>query len=118
MLGGHTKGASYRSFLRNAQKIGVREASLIARLEWSNIVATHAFARKHGIDCDSHPCRTVDVIYAQDQWKSAVKAAEYMKAIFGDGGSAEIGVDSYTVHGPRGNRKAVSLPRGFWLLGV
>ncbi|KAK0289370.1 hypothetical protein LTR35_002567 [Friedmanniomyces endolithicus] len=47
--GGHTKAASYRSFVDHEKELGLDEAMRIARLEYANIVATHAFARKHGI---------------------------------------------------------------------
>ncbi|KAK0304246.1 hypothetical protein LTS16_008274 [Friedmanniomyces endolithicus] len=47
--GGHTKAASYRSFVDHEKELGLDEAMRIARLEYANIVATHDFARKHGI---------------------------------------------------------------------
>lgn len=62
-LGGHTKAASYRSFLDHEAEHGLEEAIKIARLEYANIQQTHALARELDIDCASTPCDTVDIIY-------------------------------------------------------
>ena len=72
--GGHTKCASYRSFLDNAQALGEEEAVRIARFEYSCMKSVHAFAREHNIPCDSWEGDTVDVIYDQGQWHSARRA--------------------------------------------
>ncbi|PMD48442.1 FAD dependent oxidoreductase [Hyaloscypha variabilis F] len=77
--GGHTKGASYRSFHDNAHSIGTEEAIKIARLEYDNIKAVHAFAREHNIDCDLFSGDTVDIIYDQAQWDTGVKSIEAMR---------------------------------------
>ncbi|KAI5209824.1 hypothetical protein AUEXF2481DRAFT_5806 [Aureobasidium subglaciale EXF-2481] len=61
--GGHTKAASYRSFLDHEAEHGLEEAIRIARLEYANIIETHALARGFNIDCASTPCDTVDIIY-------------------------------------------------------
>ncbi|THY72129.1 FAD dependent oxidoreductase [Aureobasidium pullulans] len=61
--GGHTKAASYRSFLDHEAEHGIDEAIKIARLEYANIKQTHALARELNIDCASTPCDTVDIIY-------------------------------------------------------
>lgn len=78
LLGGHTKGGSYRSFLSNARKLGDSEAIKIARLEYDCMKAVHAFAREHSIECDSRELDTVDVVYDQGQWDEAVKSIRYM----------------------------------------
>ncbi|KXH46742.1 FAD dependent oxidoreductase [Colletotrichum simmondsii] len=56
--GGHTKAASYRSFLHHAETLGTEAACLIARLELANIRAVHAFAASHLKDkeTESRPC--------------------------------------------------------------
>lgn len=77
--GGHTKAASYRSFLGHADDLGTDAACQIARMELSNIRAVHAFAREHGINCESRPCRTVDAIYDPVQWKQAHDAIKAMR---------------------------------------
>ncbi|KAI0532085.1 FAD dependent oxidoreductase [Xylaria digitata] len=77
--GGHTKAASYLSFLHHQHEHGTEMAAKIARLELANIRAVHAFAREHGIDCDSNPCTTVDVVYDPKQWATAQKAVKAMQ---------------------------------------
>lgn len=75
--GGHTKAASYRSYLQHVEELGKEEALKIARLEYANIIATHATACELEIDCESQVCSTVDVIYDQatfDQGKMAIDA--------------------------------------------
>lgn len=93
--GGHTKAASYRSFVANASNLGVHEATLIAKLEHANIRATHAFAAEHRIECDSHPCRTVDIIYDRKQWDADVAAINHMNEVLGDSG--DRGTDYYRI---------------------
>ena len=80
-LGGHTKGASYRSFLGNEHNFGLEDACRIAKLECNNIKSTHAFAFEHGIECDAHPCPTVDIIYDQEQWNGSVMAIKRMNEV-------------------------------------
>ncbi|RDW71857.1 hypothetical protein BP5796_07891 [Coleophoma crateriformis] len=82
--GGHTKAASYKSFLDNAAKLGTTEAIKIARLEYQNIKDVHAFSRTHGIDCDLYSGDTVDIIYDQQQWDSAHVAVETMRRTMPD----------------------------------
>ncbi|KAI0505891.1 FAD dependent oxidoreductase [Xylaria bambusicola] len=70
-------------------------AAKIARLELANIRAVHAFAREHGIDCDSHPCSTTDVIYDAENWVLAQKAVRALQdAMPGDDAAV------YTLHDP------------------
>lgn len=61
--GGHTKAASYRSYLQHTEELGKEEALKIARLEYDNIVETHRLAEELGIDCENKLCKTVDIIY-------------------------------------------------------
>ncbi|KAK3492598.1 FAD dependent oxidoreductase [Neurospora hispaniola] len=94
--GGHTKAASYRSFLEHASLLGTPAAVQIARLEYDNIQAIHAFAKEHNIPCDSNPCHTIDIIYDQAQWTAAHEAVTAMKAAFPEGDP----VAEYTFHSP------------------
>ncbi|KAK3381701.1 FAD dependent oxidoreductase [Podospora didyma] len=88
--GGHTKAASYRTFLAHASEHGTPTAVQIARLEHANIRAVHAFARDHGIDCDSVPCDTIDVVYDAEQWEAAkVGVAALREALGSDDPAAE-----------------------------
>ncbi|KAH6647891.1 FAD dependent oxidoreductase [Truncatella angustata] len=82
--GGNTKAASYRSFLQHAEEHGTETAVKIAKLELSNIREMHAFARAHAIDCDSHPCETIDVFYDEAQWKESERAIQAMKKAMPD----------------------------------
>ncbi|QIX02529.1 hypothetical protein AMS68_008046 [Peltaster fructicola] len=76
--GGHTKAASYRSFLDHEREYGLDEAIKIARLEHANIKLTHALARDYAIDCASVECDTVDVVYDQKQFDSGKQAIARM----------------------------------------
>lgn len=78
--GGHTKAASYRSFLAHARTLGsTKTACQIARMELANIRAVHSFAKKYSIDCESRSCGTVDAIYDRDQWAHAHEAVQAMR---------------------------------------
>lgn len=75
--GGHTKAASYRTYLQHRDKLGKEEALKIARLEYGNIRATHRLVEQLGIQCDNARCNTVDLVYDQetfDQGKRAIQA--------------------------------------------
>jgi glycine/D-amino acid oxidase-like deaminating enzyme len=88
MKGGHTKAASYRSFMSQAAELGTDAAVQIARLELANIRATHAFASEHRIPCDSTPCQTIDVIYDAAAWEAAHEGVAAMRdAMPGDDAS-------------------------------
>src|SRR5436190_23613097 len=52
-LGGHTKAASYTTFIFNAEALGLGEAVKIARLEYNNIKQVHEFAKRHNIPCEN-----------------------------------------------------------------
>ncbi|KAI4862758.1 FAD dependent oxidoreductase [Hypoxylon rubiginosum] len=93
--GGHTKAASYRSFLDHEGAHGTAAAVKIARLELANIRAVHAFAREHGIACDSKPGDTVDIVYDAAQWAHDQRAVAAMRAAM-PGDDAAV----YTLHGP------------------
>ncbi|KAM7212086.1 FAD dependent oxidoreductase domain containing protein [Rhypophila decipiens] len=92
--GGHTKAASYRSFLDIAESVGLQEAAQIASLELENIQAVHKFAQDHNIDCDLNPCETIDIIYDEAQWNKAHEAVAAMRAALPEGHPAA----KYTFH--------------------
>ncbi|KAK0668460.1 putative Glycine/D-amino acid oxidase [Cercophora samala] len=83
--GGHTKAASYRTFLSHVSSLGLEEAVKIARLEYDNIKAVHLFAQTQGIDCDLFSGDTIDVIYDGVQWAEAQQAVKKMKEVFPEG---------------------------------
>lgn len=82
--GGHTKAASYRSFLQHEAEYGTDEAVKIARMEYAVIRDTHALAREWGLDCDSHPCETVDVVFAESQLRQGKRAIARMREVLGE----------------------------------
>ncbi|KAF2717697.1 FAD dependent oxidoreductase [Polychaeton citri CBS 116435] len=86
--GGHTKAASYRSFLEHERELGLEEAVKIARLEYENIIATHRLAKEYGIQCDSNPCQTVDIIHSQTQLDEGKRAIARMRQVLGEGDPA------------------------------
>ncbi|MCJ1399914.1 hypothetical protein MMC11_003117 [Xylographa trunciseda] len=88
--GGHTKCASYRSFLDNMQSQGEHEAAKIVRYEYACMKAVHAFAKEHGIQCDSWEGDTVDIIYDEDQWKLAKHAIAEIQKVLGKDDPASL----------------------------
>jgi glycine/D-amino acid oxidase-like deaminating enzyme len=82
-------------------------AAKIARLELANIRAVHAFAKAHGIECDSNPCNTVDIVYDAQQWATDQKAVQALQdAMPGDDASI------YTFHNPEEVRKKFYCGKG------
>ncbi|TKA60646.1 hypothetical protein B0A49_03146 [Cryomyces minteri] len=92
--GGHTKAASYRSFAAHERAHGAAEAVKIARLEHANIEATHAFAREHGMDCESRPTDTVDVVLDQSHLEAGIAAIRHMQSLM----RADEGAARYEIH--------------------
>ena len=82
--GGHTKCASYRSFLENVNNLGQEEAAKIVRFEYNCMKSVHAFARDNNIDCDSWEGDTVDVIYDKKEWDLAHAAVKAIRRILGE----------------------------------
>jgi glycine/D-amino acid oxidase-like deaminating enzyme len=78
--GGHTKAASYRTYLQHKEELGKEEALRIARLEYSNIIETHALAKELGIECENQACNTVDIIYDSQTFEQGKKAIEELEA--------------------------------------
>jgi glycine/D-amino acid oxidase-like deaminating enzyme len=81
--GGHTKAASYRSFLDHEAEHGLQDAIKIARLEYANIKETHALAHELDIDCASTPCDTVDIIYDAGNLARGKEAIARMRETMG-----------------------------------
>ncbi|KAK3067517.1 hypothetical protein LTR53_015572 [Teratosphaeriaceae sp. CCFEE 6253] len=104
--GGHTKAASYRSFLEHERELGLDDAVRIARMEYANIRATHDFAREHRIACDSTPCDTVDIIYSQMHLEEGRRAIERMREVMG----AEDPAAQYRVYGAAEAREKFLTP--------
>lgn len=94
--GGHTKAASYREFLVHEREFGLDEAVRIAKLEYDNIIATHAFARENNIKCASKECQTVDVCYSKREFDYGVSAVNKMREAF----PKDDPVADYKIHDP------------------
>jgi glycine/D-amino acid oxidase-like deaminating enzyme len=77
--GGHTKAASYRSYLQHVQEMGKEEALKIARLEYKNIIETHRMAKDMKIECESKLCNTLDVIYDRSTFEMGQAAIEALR---------------------------------------
>ncbi|EMD95590.1 hypothetical protein COCC4DRAFT_183151 [Bipolaris maydis ATCC 48331] len=77
--GGHTKAASYRTYMQHAKALGKQEALKIARLEYANIVETHQLAGKLGIDCENKLCNTVDLIYDKSAFEAGKAAIQALR---------------------------------------
>lgn len=82
--GGHTKTATYRSFLENVAAVGEDEAIRISKLEYDCMAAVHAFIQEKGIQCDGKRCDTVDVFYDQGHLEDAQKSVRLMEKLIGD----------------------------------
>ncbi|KIX98144.1 uncharacterized protein Z520_06224 [Fonsecaea multimorphosa CBS 102226] len=81
--GGHTKTATYRSFLDNVQSVGAEDAMKITNLEYNCMVSVHKFACENSIDCDSVRCQTIDVFYDENQFAKARESISLMEKLMG-----------------------------------
>ena len=81
--GGHTKPHSYREFLPNMKAMGLAEATKIVRLKYRCMKAMHAFAREHGIDCDSWEGDTVDVFMDEREFEKSTEVIHRLWEILG-----------------------------------
>lgn len=77
--GGHTKAASYHTFLDHASSHGLAEAVKIATLEYNTIKSLHSFAREKNINCDLFSGDTVDIFYDQTQWEKCLASIDAMR---------------------------------------
>jgi glycine/D-amino acid oxidase-like deaminating enzyme len=96
--GGHTKAASYRTYLQHVKELGKEEALKIARLEYANIIETHRMAKEMGIACESTLCNTVDVIYDDTTFSQAKTAIEALRTDATDSERQEGEMAWYRVH--------------------
>jgi len=96
--GGHTKAASYRSYLQHVKELRKEEALKIARLEYANIVETHRMAKDLGIECESQLCNTVDIIYDQPTFDLGVTAISTLRADAAPEEQEDGKMASYKIH--------------------
>jgi glycine/D-amino acid oxidase-like deaminating enzyme len=96
--GGHTKAASYRTYLQHVEELGKDEALKIARLEYANIVETHLMAKDLGIECESVPCNTVDIIYDSATFSRAKEAIDALRNDSTESEKQEGGMAWYKIH--------------------
>ncbi|RMZ78481.1 hypothetical protein DV737_g3878, partial [Chaetothyriales sp. CBS 132003] len=81
--GGHTKTATYRTFLDNVARAGEDDAVKIGRLEYNCMRAVHDFIAEHGIAADSVRCDSVDVFYDEAEFQRAQKSVALMHKLMG-----------------------------------
>jgi glycine/D-amino acid oxidase-like deaminating enzyme len=98
--GGHTKAASYRTYLQHREELGKEEALKIARLEFENIKETHELVNKLALKCEANRCNTVDLIYDQDTFDSGKAAIEQLRADTGEKEREEGGMAWYKMYDP------------------
>ncbi len=77
--GGHTKAASYRTYMQHVEELGKEEALRIARLEYANVIATHELAKELDIDCENKLCDTLDLIYDQQTFDKGKEAIQRLR---------------------------------------
>lgn len=88
--GGHTKTATYRSFLENVEAVGEEDAIKISKLEYDCMAAVHDFIREKFINCDGKRCDTVDIFYDQEHLDQAKKSVALMEKLIGDSHPASV----------------------------
>lgn len=96
--GGHTKAASYRTYLQHRKELGKVEALRIARLEYDNIRETHELAHRLELECESCPCNTVDLIYDQETFDFGKRAIETLRADATADEKVEGGIAWYNIY--------------------
>lgn len=96
--GGHTKAASYRSYVQHRAELGRTEALKIARLEYENIMETHRLADELGIGCAHELCNTVDLIYDQEVFNDGREAIQRLRIDALEKESSEGNMAWYQVH--------------------
>jgi len=82
--GGHTKTASYRSFLENIKAEGEEDAIKVSKLEYDCMAAVHEFVKEKGIECDAKRCDTVDIYYDQGHLDDARESVASMEKLVPD----------------------------------
>ncbi|KAF2108085.1 FAD dependent oxidoreductase [Lophiotrema nucula] len=98
--GGHTKAASYRTYLQHREELGKEEALKIVRLEYENILATHRLAKELDIDCENQQCNTVDIIYDQETFERGKEAIEALQSDAESADREEGGMTWYKTYSP------------------
>jgi glycine/D-amino acid oxidase-like deaminating enzyme len=103
--GGHTKAASYRTYLQHREELGKEEALKIARLEYANILTTHALAKELEIECENEVCNTVDLLYDGETFEAGKEAIEALRADSSLEEREQGGMAWYQVHSAENARK-------------
>jgi glycine/D-amino acid oxidase-like deaminating enzyme len=103
--GGHTKGATYRSYLQYVNELGTEEALKIARLEYANIIETHRMAEDLKLNCESQVCDTVDIIYDQTTFDAGKEAIEALQKDAMDSEKERGQMAWYEIHDDQQKRK-------------
>ena len=96
--GGHTKAASYRSYLQHVEELGKEEALKIVRMEYDNIVETHRLAKELKIDCENTLCNTIDIIYDKPTFQLGKIAIRALRAGVKDEETASGKMAWYNIH--------------------
>lgn len=96
--GGHTKAASYRTYLQHKEELGKEEALKIARLEYENILETHRLAKELSIQCENQQCHTVDLIYDEQTFERGKAAIETLRVDARDDEREEGGMAWYQIY--------------------
>ncbi|KAF2433385.1 FAD dependent oxidoreductase [Tothia fuscella] len=104
--GGHTKAGSYRAFPKLLERYGKEEALKIVQLEYDNIVATHAFAAKYDIACESRACDTVDIVYDKATFDDGVEAVKLIQENLG----TTAGIGRYAIYDADAARREFLTP--------
>lgn len=112
LKGGHTKHASYRTFLDNMTNVGEDEAVKLAQIEYDCMIAVHEFIKEKNIDCDGVRCDTVDIFYDQAQLDIAKQAVPAMKKAMG----ADSPATKYTFHDAESAASILLTPHSFGAL--
>jgi glycine/D-amino acid oxidase-like deaminating enzyme len=103
--GGHTKAASYRTYLQHKEELGKEEALKIVRLEYANILATHTLAKELRIECENEVCNTVDLLYDEETFEAGKEAIEALRADSSLKEREEGGMAWYQTHSVEEARK-------------
>lgn len=116
--GGHTKAASYRTYPAHAATLGASEALRIARLEYDNILATHALAAQLGIACESAVCETVDAIYCGASFAAGKAGIEQLVHEADEGERTCGGMADYKVYAADAIPPSLSVRRSYSNPGI
>ncbi|KAF1965360.1 FAD dependent oxidoreductase [Bimuria novae-zelandiae CBS 107.79] len=110
--GGHTKAASYRTYLQHKEELGKDEALRIARLEYANIIETHGLAKELGIECENQVCNTVDIIYDTQTFEQGKKAISELVSDATEGERRPWKMAAYRIY-----NRTDGVEQKFWVRG-